>query len=58
MNREINKDVYEQYLTVLQQRDDAIELLRQAMEWIERPVEDQEDAAMFIYFEEKVKIIL
>lgn len=51
-------DIYEEYLKLLALRDDLIELLEEAMEWIERPVETPDDAALFMYFEERVKELI
>jgi hypothetical protein len=62
MNKEtqdkVNNGIYEKYLDLLDERDYILNLLRESMEWIERPVENQDDAAMFLYFESKVKDII
>lgn len=38
--------------------DDLEKALGEAIEWIERPVETQEDAVMFLMFEERAKELL
>jgi hypothetical protein len=62
MNQEtkdkVENGIYEKYLDLLEERDYCHELLREALEWIERPVETQDDAALFIYFEDKVKRLI